>query len=181
MYQVGIGIEIRKKKKKRKKRKNRGKMSELSSPERRSAEGGALEGDEDGRSEQMDERSEKELTEQPLDLEEDLFGGEEEEEEEEEEEDEGEGEGEGELMAEDQPEEESHKRSALEYDEDMHAKPVSTRQPHIVKRALPNLPFSKPSDGKVKKLYIQRSVIYADTDGDGVSICSTGIFASRIS
>ena len=68
-------------------------------------------------------------------LEEDLFGGED---------DEGSA---GELL----PDEHDHpdpKRDPLEYDEDLDAQPATSRPLNIAEAPLPNLPFPKPSDGK---------------------------------
>ncbi|KAA1074399.1 hypothetical protein PGT21_004027 [Puccinia graminis f. sp. tritici] len=82
------------------------------------------------------EPSKQELNDQPLDLEEDLFGGEED--------DEGSA---GELLPDDDDQADL-KRSALEYEEDDDAQPTASRNLYIAEAPLPNLPFPKPSDGK---------------------------------
>jgi len=61
-----------------------------------------------------------------------------------EEEEDQEQEDEGELAPDDEQDDDDHrKRSALEYDEDIHAQPVPTRHLHIAEPALPNIPFPK--------------------------------------
>lgn len=79
------------------------------------------------------EPSDQELNDQ-ADLEEDLFGGEDDD-------------GSVNENVEDE-DEELGKRRALEYDEDADPQPAPTRNLHIAEAPLPNLPFPKPSDGR---------------------------------